>query len=129
MIPSRQKLVDEIAKVFPALPRNVFIIPPESKISTYAVMEQCGSVIIFNTKTGIELSSHLDDAFPTTKAAPDETPPPLAHWSDCSRGGGSDDDVRLVVKRLDHLGPSTRAVADSLSLLRRPCAPSWSSTR
>lgn len=57
MIPSRQKLVDEIAKVYPELPANVFIIPPESKTSTYAVMEQCGSVIIFNTKTGIELSS------------------------------------------------------------------------
>jgi hypothetical protein len=57
MIPSRQKLTDEIARAFPKLPPNVFVIPPESQISTYAVMEQCGSVIIFNTKTGIELSS------------------------------------------------------------------------
>lgn len=57
MIPSRQLLMDEIRAEFPKLPLNVFVIPPESKISTYAVMERCGSVIIFNTKTGIELSS------------------------------------------------------------------------
>lgn len=57
MIPSRQRLVDEIRKEFPILPTNIFVIPPESQISTYAVMEKCDSVIIYNTKTGIELSS------------------------------------------------------------------------
>jgi hypothetical protein len=56
-IPSRQPLLLEIRKAFPKLPGNVFVIPPESKISTYAVMLQCNAVIIYGTKTGVELSS------------------------------------------------------------------------
>jgi hypothetical protein len=55
--PSRQKLVDEINARFESLPANVFIIAPEARISTYAVMEQCDSVIIYGTKTGVELTS------------------------------------------------------------------------
>jgi hypothetical protein len=57
MIPSRQPLVPEIMKRFPKLPPNIFIIAPESRISTYAVMQKCNTVIIYNTKTGIEVSS------------------------------------------------------------------------
>jgi hypothetical protein len=56
-IPSRQPIVAEIAKAFPNLPPNVFLIPPESKISTYAAMLQCDSVLIYGTKTGVELTS------------------------------------------------------------------------
>jgi len=56
-IPSRQPLVTEIRRAFPTLPANVFVIPPESQISTYAVMLQCNAVIIYGTKTGVELSS------------------------------------------------------------------------
>jgi hypothetical protein len=56
MIPSRQKMKDEIDKAFPKLPANVFIIPPESRISTYAAMQRCNAVIIYNTKAGIEIS-------------------------------------------------------------------------
>lgn len=56
-VPSRQKIADEIARVYPQLPPNVFVIPPESNVSTYAVMLQCDSVIIYGTKTGVELSS------------------------------------------------------------------------
>ncbi|MFH1884903.1 MAG: capsule biosynthesis protein [Planctomycetota bacterium] len=56
-IPSRQPLLFEIQKTFPNLPANVFIIPPESEISTYAVMFKCNAVIIYGTKTGVELSS------------------------------------------------------------------------
>lgn len=57
-VPSRQPVVAEIAKVFPELPSNVFIIPPESNVSTYAAMLQCDSVIIYGTKTGVELASY-----------------------------------------------------------------------
>ena len=57
LVPSRQKLVDEINSRYPKLPDNIFVIPPESEISTYAIMEKCNSVIIYNTKTGIEISS------------------------------------------------------------------------
>ena len=56
-IPSRQLLTDEIKILFPKLPKNVYIIPPGSHISTYALMQQCDSILIYNTKTGIELSS------------------------------------------------------------------------
>jgi hypothetical protein len=56
-IPSRQPIVPEIRRAFPVLPPNVFLIPPESQVSTYAVMERCDSVLIYNTKTGIELAS------------------------------------------------------------------------
>ena len=56
-VPSRQPVVDEIRKAFPRLPDNIVIIPPESRISTYAVMLRCDSVLIYGTKTGVELSS------------------------------------------------------------------------
>ncbi|MBE3128768.1 MAG: capsule biosynthesis protein [Actinobacteria bacterium] len=56
-IPSRQRIIDEIKKLYPILPKNIFIIPPESQISTYAVMLKCDSVIIYGTKTGVELTS------------------------------------------------------------------------
>ena len=54
---SQQPIIDEIQKVFPELPQNVLIIPPESSISTYAVMMQCDSVLIWATKTGLELAA------------------------------------------------------------------------
>ncbi len=56
-IPSRQLLMPEILKVFPTLPRNVFMVGPESEVSTYSLSEHSNAVIIFNTKTGIEVSS------------------------------------------------------------------------
>jgi hypothetical protein len=56
-IPSRQPLLAEIRKAFPRLPGNVFIIPPESNSSTYAAMYKCDSVLIYGTKTGVELTS------------------------------------------------------------------------
>lgn len=56
-IPSRQPALAEIKRAFPALPSNVFVIPPESTISTYETMERCNAVIIYATKTGIELSA------------------------------------------------------------------------
>ena len=55
--PSRQPLLAEINKHFPTLPPNVFIIPPESPVSTYAAMELCDSVLIYGTKTGVELAA------------------------------------------------------------------------
>ena len=57
LIPSRQKMLDEIRRHVPDLPPNVAVIPPESRISTYAVMSRCNAVIIYNTKTGIEIAS------------------------------------------------------------------------
>jgi len=56
-IQSRQPIADEIRRELGALPKNIVLIPPESKVSTYAVMTQCDSVLIYGTKTGVELTS------------------------------------------------------------------------
>ena len=56
-VPSRQPVVEEISAHFPTLPPNVFVIPPESPISTYVTMTQCRAVVIYGTKTGVELTS------------------------------------------------------------------------
>jgi hypothetical protein len=56
-VPSRQKIADEIARAYPTLPPNIFLIPPESPISTSAIMLQCDAVLIYGTKTGVELTS------------------------------------------------------------------------
>lgn len=54
---SRQPAVKALHDAFPEIPKNVFIIPPESTISTYDTMVQCNAVIIYATKTGIELAA------------------------------------------------------------------------
>ena len=56
-LPSRQPIAAEIQRAFPTLPKNVFLIPPESQVSTYAAMSPCNAVIIYGTKTGVELTS------------------------------------------------------------------------
>lgn len=56
-IPSRQPLTGEIEKAFPVLPENVFVIPPESQVSTYTLSENSNAVLIYGTKTGVELTS------------------------------------------------------------------------
>lgn len=56
-VPSRQLLVDEITRWFPVLPSNVFVIGPESDISTYVLAEKSRAALIYNTKTGIELAA------------------------------------------------------------------------
>lgn len=56
-IPSRQSTVDEIERVFARIPSNVFVIPPSSDASTYTLMSLCDSVLIYGTKTGVELTA------------------------------------------------------------------------
>jgi Capsule polysaccharide biosynthesis protein len=56
-VPSAQPLLGEIVARYPQLPNNVFVIPPESNISTYAAMALCDSVIVYGTKTGVELTA------------------------------------------------------------------------
>ncbi|MCX7927851.1 MAG: capsule biosynthesis protein [Candidatus Omnitrophica bacterium] len=55
-IPSRQPVVQEIVNKFPRLPKNIFIVPPENPISTYPLMQKCNAIIIYGTKTGVELT-------------------------------------------------------------------------
>ncbi len=55
--PSRQPVLDELRKAIPQLAANIVVVPPESELSTYALMSICNSVIIYGTKTGVELTS------------------------------------------------------------------------
>lgn len=55
--PSRQPILWELRKRLPSLPPNVIVVPPESGMSTYALMSLCNSVVIYSTKTGVELAS------------------------------------------------------------------------
>lgn len=55
-VPSRQRVVDELARRWAKLPANVFVLPPEERVSTYAVAELCDTVLIFGTKMGVELA-------------------------------------------------------------------------
>jgi hypothetical protein len=56
-VPSRQRVAEEIEISFPTLPPNIVVIEPECPVSTYAVMERCNAVLIFGTKTGVELTA------------------------------------------------------------------------
>ncbi|MCW5824486.1 MAG: capsule biosynthesis protein [Cyanobacteria bacterium TGS_CYA1] len=53
---SRQFVEEEIKKEFPILPKNIFIIPPQSTINTYKAMMACDSVLIYATTAGLELA-------------------------------------------------------------------------
>jgi hypothetical protein len=53
---SRQRMADEIRAAFPALPGNVYIIPPESDLSTYTLADLIDAGIVFATKFGIEMA-------------------------------------------------------------------------
>jgi hypothetical protein len=55
--PSRQPILQELRKRLPRLAPNIIVVPPESGMSTYVLMSLCNAVIIYNTKTGVELTS------------------------------------------------------------------------
>jgi hypothetical protein len=55
--PSRQPILGELTRRLPSLASNIIVVPPESGISTYAVMSLCNSAIIYGTKMGVELTS------------------------------------------------------------------------
>lgn len=56
-MPSRQRVMDEIKKYYPVLPNNIFLVAPENPLNTYSLMGQCNAVLIYGTKTGVELTS------------------------------------------------------------------------
>ena len=56
-LPSRQPIAAEIKAGFPNLSRNIALIGPEDEVSTYALAEASDAVIIYATKTGIELAA------------------------------------------------------------------------
>lgn len=56
-VPSRRTMAREIERHFPDLPANVRVVGPDSLASTYALMSLCDTVLIYGTKTGVELTS------------------------------------------------------------------------
>jgi len=57
LVPSRQRIADEVARWFPELPANVFVIGPEHQASTYALTDHANAIAIYNTKTGVEVAA------------------------------------------------------------------------
>ncbi len=55
--PSRQPILAELRKRLPQLAPNIIVVPPESGMSTYALMSLCDAAIIYGTKMGVELTS------------------------------------------------------------------------
>jgi hypothetical protein len=53
---NRQPVGPEIERRYPELPPNIFVIPYDSPLNTYALMELCRAVLIYGTKTGVELT-------------------------------------------------------------------------
>ena len=54
---SRQPILPELQKRLPELAPNIFVVPPESDMSTYVLMSLCNAAIIYSTKMGVELTS------------------------------------------------------------------------
>jgi hypothetical protein len=55
--PSRQPILKELHKRIPRLAPHIIVVPPESGMSTYALMSLCNAAIIYGTKMGVELTS------------------------------------------------------------------------
>lgn len=55
--PSRQPILAELRKHIPVLAPNIFVVPPESGMSSYTLMSLCNAAIIYGTKMGVELTS------------------------------------------------------------------------
>lgn len=56
-VPTRQPVEKELRRAFPEWPANVFVVPAESRISSYVLADLCDSVLIYATKMGVELAS------------------------------------------------------------------------
>lgn len=52
-----QPMIGEIEREFPELPPNIFVVPPESQLSTYAIAALSDCALIYGTKTGVELTA------------------------------------------------------------------------
>ena len=51
---SREPMAGLIGEAFPRLPANVRVVPPESTLSTYAIMGLSDAVLVYTSTTGLE---------------------------------------------------------------------------
>jgi hypothetical protein len=56
-IKSQDRVIDLITKKFPVLPKNIVIVEPSHRVSTYRLIEKCDLALIYGTKTGVELAA------------------------------------------------------------------------
>ena len=55
--PARQTVMGYLSSRGKELPSNVFVVAANNPLSTYLLAEQCDSMLIYGTKTGVELTS------------------------------------------------------------------------
>lgn len=99
-----------IATTYPALADNITVIPGESPVNTYSLMEQCDTVTVWGSTTGLELAAR---GVPVIVAGP--------AWV---RGKGFTMDPRTKQEYFELLGgPPLRLRPDSSTIERaRRCA-------
>ncbi len=56
-IKSQDRIMDFIESSFGTLPKNIFVVKPLDKVSTYALIDKSELAIIFGTKTGLEVAA------------------------------------------------------------------------
>ena len=56
--PSKQRVLDSIIKKYKVLPSNVFIIKPEVSLSTYSIIENSNSLIVYGSKIATETAAN-----------------------------------------------------------------------
>ncbi len=56
-IPSRQRVVEELAKRFPVLPPNVVLVPPEHPASSYVIAAHSIAALVYASRMGVELAA------------------------------------------------------------------------
>ena len=55
-VKSRQLCVEELARLFPQMPPNVFVAGPEDPVNSYAAALASDACLIYGTKMGVELA-------------------------------------------------------------------------
>jgi hypothetical protein len=53
--PTHQPILPEIERKFPALPANVKVVRPESKVSSYVLGEMSRAALVYGARVGVEL--------------------------------------------------------------------------
>ena len=55
---NRQPVAPEIERRYPELPPNIKVVPHDHPFNTYGLMDLCDAVLMYGTKTGVELAPH-----------------------------------------------------------------------
>ena len=56
--PTRERMMDYLATTFGSLPPNVHVVPPESTLSSYALVRISTACLVYTSTIGLEIASH-----------------------------------------------------------------------